>query len=286
MSKKNISIIAVISISLVTLYFISFNDISTNAKEDTLMDEFENLKGESIVIEEDEFDFYSQIVRKKIDDHSDEEKIKKETIKYIQDVYAQFLIGNYLDVSSPYSFEALKIDMEQENNQRKIKQEKGEEFYGLVEFELEDYIQYTLSNLQLDIIDALIQRADESLVKEAEEYLEANPEQFTTIEEIEYEINREATSERKTITRSEMSTMEKVDSALFYELFYGEEGTEFQLDNNGESIEGKILTKTTEKYHMEDSKNEILKVYITRDIYDELIRKIGEYNPIKLDMSS
>src|SRR5699024_12428522 len=140
-------------------------------------------------------------------------------IKYIQDVYAQFLIGNYLDVSSPYSFEALKIDMEQENNQRKIKQEKGEEFYGLVEFELEDYIQYTLSNLQLDIIDALIQRVDASLVKEAEEYLEANPEQFTTIEEIEYENNREETSERKTITRPEMSTLEKVDSALFHELF-------------------------------------------------------------------
>src|SRR5690625_6568334 len=92
MSKKNIGIIVVISISLVTLYFISFSDISTNAKEDTLMDEFENLKGESIVIEEDEFDFYSQIVRKKINDHSDEEKVKKETKKYIQDVYTQYLI--------------------------------------------------------------------------------------------------------------------------------------------------------------------------------------------------
>lgn len=132
----------------------------------------------------------------------------------------------------------------------------------------------------------MIQRADESLVKKAKEYLEANPEQFTTIEAIEYEINREGTSEKKTITRPEMSTMEKVDSDLFRELFYGEEGAEFELDDNGESIEGKILTKTTDEYHMEDSKNQVLKVYIMRDIYDELIRKTGEHNPIKLDMSS
>ncbi len=288
MSKKIIGTIAVIGISFLTFYFISFSDMSTNAKEETFMDEFENLKGESIVIGKDEFDFYSKIVEKKMDDPTDEEKVKKETKKYIQDVYSQFLIGNYLDVSSPYSFEALKFDMEQENNQRKIKQEKGEKFYGLVEFELEDYIQYTLSNLQLEIVAALIQRADESLVKEAEAYLEANPEQFTTIESIEYEINREGegTPEKKTITRSEMSTMEKVDSALFYELFYGEEGAEFELEDNGESIEGKILTKTMHEYHMEDSKNQILKVYIMRDIYDELMKEIGEHNPIKLDMSS
>lgn len=285
--KKGIIIISSCAILGITLYVLFFSTmIQKTSSEETDLDftEYVNLTGEINVVEQEEYHFFYEMISKNFEDRTKQETIHEETTAYIQDIYSQFLIGNHLGVGKPYSFQTLTYEMEQENLSRKLKDENNEVFYGPVQYQLDDYFKYTLNNTKLSIVKKLSEDADDSLIEKAREYYESYPEKFSSIEAISYEINRGGVTEQKTVYNHEMSTMEKVEPELFQIIYESDEGVSFEIEEFGEEVTGKVLAKSIINLPFDELQQEVLKVYITKYVYDDLVAAIGKENPIKLDI--
>lgn len=251
------------------------------SQQQGIISTLESYSGTSQVIEEKEYDFYFEIVRKEFENQNDKDKIQTAANSFIQDTYAQFLIGNKLNICKPYSFQTLERDMKIENQQRKIKKNKNEIFYGPLEFKLESYFKYILNNLKSDIIEVLYEKEDPDLIENAKNYYQKNPDTFTRLESVEYEITVDSTTEKKVLKREDMSILEKTNSNLFQSLYTRQEGEEFLYLENGQEVSGKILSKKKSVIKYQEAKEEIIKVYISEVVYPELVRIVGDHNPLE-----
>ena len=200
-------------------------------------------------ISEEEYDFYCEIVQKNYKG-KDKKKLEKLTKQYAQNVYAQYALGQRYGLCEPYSYEYLKMKMEMENQQRKAKKDAGEVVYGTLEFKLDGYLQYQLSNLRLSIIDSITKHSDKTLEKKAKKYWEENQDKFKRIASVEYRLDKET----KVVTWKDFSLLEKTDSQLFTYLYEGKEGDTFSIEENGHVIEGEIIKKTMEKMDFDENK--------------------------------
>ena len=121
----------------------------------------------------------------------DQKELEKKTKEYAKEVYAQFALGEAYNLCKPYSYESLKMDMEAENQQRQAKKSAGEVVYGTLEYTLDSYLEYTLSNLKIQTVDYMVRNHEESLEKEAKTYWEAHPDKFERVDEITYRLGEE-----------------------------------------------------------------------------------------------
>ena len=118
------------------------------------------------VVSEEGYQFYSEVVQKDYKEQ-DQKELEKKTKEYAKEVYAQFALGEAYNLCKPYSYESLKMDMEAENQQRQAKKSAGEVVYGTLEYTLDSYLEYTLSNLKIQTVDYMVRNHEESLEKEA-----------------------------------------------------------------------------------------------------------------------
>jgi len=220
------------------------------------------------VVSEEEYQFYSEVVQKDYKEQ-DQKELEKKTKEYAKEVYAQFALGEAYNLCKPYSYESLKMDMEAENQQRQAKKSAGEVVYGTLEYTLDSYLEYTLSNLKIQTVDYMVRNHEESLEKEAKTYWEAHPDKFERVDEITYRLGEET----KTVVWDELSTLEKTDSELFEYLYYGEEGDQFTLSERDEPISGEILKKTMKTADFEADKSTVLKIYISDVYYEKLVKQ-------------
>ncbi len=142
------------------------------------------------VVSEEEYQFYSEVVQKDYKEQ-DQKELEKKTKEYAKEVYAQFALGEAYNLCKPYSYESLKMDMEAENQQRQAKKSAGEVVYGTLEYTLDSYLEYTLSNLKIQTVDYMVRNHEESLEKEAKTYWEAHPDKFERVDEITYRLGEE-----------------------------------------------------------------------------------------------
>lgn len=230
-------------------------------------------------IQEEEFQFYCDIVQKEYKG-TDEKDLYEEVKKYAEEVYAQFALGMEYNLYKPYSYESLKMDVEAENQQRKTKNDEGEVVYGVLEYSTDGYLRYTLSNLKLKIVDYLVKNHDNDLEKEARKYLEKHPDKFQNIERIEYRLG----NEKKTISKGELPTLEKINSQLFEYLYNGKEGDTFSIALDKEIIDGEIISKELNVIDFKEDKVTVLKTYISDVYYEQLVAKTAELNPVEFEL--
>ncbi len=215
------------------------------------------------VIQEEEFQFYSDIVQKEYKG-KDENELYEKVEKYAREVYAQFALGREYGLCKPYSYESLKMEVEAENQQRKAKDDDdaGEVVYGVLEYSIDGYLIYTLNNLRLKIVDYLVKNYDNDLEKEARKYLDNNPYKFQSVESVKYSLG----DETKTISRLDLPTLEKTNSELFEYLYNGKEGDTFSIVLDEKVLDGEILSKEIDFVDFEEDKQIVLRTYIS-DFY-------------------
>lgn len=229
-------------------------------------------------ISQEEYNFYCEIVQKDYKG-KDKKKLEKLTKEYAESVYAQYALGQKYGVCEPYSYEYLKMKMETENQQRKAKHEAGEVVYGILEYKLDGYLQYQLSNVRLSVIDQIVKSSDEKLEKKAKEYWKENQVKFKRIDSVEYQLGQE----KKTVTWKDFPTLEKIDSQLFTYLYEGKEGDVFSIEKEGDTIQGKIIRKTMKNPKFEENKVEIIKNYVATVYYDKLTEEFKKENILEYE---
>lgn len=231
------------------------------------------------VIQDEEFQFYSDIVQKEYKG-TDEKELNEKVEKYTEEVYAQFELGRKYNLCKPYSYEALKMDVEAENQHRKAKNNSGEVVYGVLEYSKDGYLGYTLSNLKLKIVDYLVKNYDNDLEKKAKKYFNNNPDKFQSIEKIEYRLGDEV----KTISKVDLPILEKTNSELFEYLYNGKEGDKFSISLDERLFDGEIISKKLNLLDFGKDRSAILKTYISDVYYDELVDRTAGENPIEFEL--
>ena len=232
------------------------------------------------VIQEEEFQFYSDVVQKEYKG-KDENELYEKVEKYVGEVYAQFALGREYSLCKPYSYESLKMDVEAENQQRKAKDDAGEVVYGVLEYSTDGYIRYTLNNLKLKIVDYLVKNHDNDLEKAARKYLDNNPDKFQTVEEVKYSLG----DEMKTVSRLNLPTLEKTNSELFEYLYNGKEGDRFSIDLDEKVLGGEIISKEMDLVDFEKDKAIVLRTYISDVYYWELVDNMAETNLVEFELN-
>ena len=164
---------ALVIVSLILFFSIKGKEQEMEAQE-TVLSQIDSYRGFVRVISEEELEFYKYFVERELPQPVEEETLLALTKEYANKVNAAFYLGNKWGLCEPYSFENLKLRMEQENLERKVKLEEGEVIYGLEEFSLEIYFEYVMDNLELSLKTELEAKADAEIMNLAKTYYEKN----------------------------------------------------------------------------------------------------------------
>lgn len=271
MNKKLITVVGIVLSIMIT--FCACDSSMQETQED------DSIAVTQIVttISDEEYQFYEECVQK---DYKDESGLREKTETFARELYAQYALGEKYNLCKPYSFESLKLDMASENKQRQAKADAGEIIYGPLEYSLDEYLEYTRTNLKIDIIDYLAQKQDKAVEEAAKAYWKENEQSFKVLESVEYSVNGEI----KKIVKDEFATLEKTESELFLRLYEGEEGDEFTFSGE-ETLKMKILKKDYEVVDIETDKQMVLKEYITNVYYPELIKKAMESSLLQFELT-
>ncbi|MGN0306396.1 MAG: hypothetical protein ACI4D2_09615, partial [Lachnospiraceae bacterium] len=120
---------------------------NTTTESIGLIQMIEGYKGYTRKISREEYDFYAYFVTRELPEEISPKELERRIRDYANEVNAVFYLGNRLNLCEPYSLELLQMRMEQENDSRRLKQERKEVIYGLEEFTLETYFQYEMARL-------------------------------------------------------------------------------------------------------------------------------------------
>lgn len=281
MKKKSLSAICIVVIAaFVTTLFIAKEQ---KEKTSTLLEGLYSYQGYTRVISEEEMEFYRYFVERDLPNDTDENEITEKVKEYANEVNAIFYLGNKLGFCEPYSFEALKLRMEQENTERKISLEQGEVVYGLEEFSLEIYFQYVMDNVESDLQSFLEENADEGIYSRAETYYQEHEEDFIYRKEVTYEQTLDGVTQTLTADVDTLSLLGKTDTAMADFLQMAESG-EIYEDTTEEGERRILLKEITYSDKGYENNVEMALYRVVRDeLYDEVIKTVAMNNPVSFE---
>lgn len=244
---------------------------------------FEEYKGYTRVITQEEYDFYEYFVKRDLSENVNDEELERKVKSYANKINAAFYLGNQLGLCEPYSFEALQLRMEQENSSRQVKLAQGEVIYGLEQFDLQTYFQYTLDNLEASLKGYLEENADDEILKMAETYYEAHEEEFRNRVEVVYEEIIGNTIETVTADADMISYIGKADPGLADFLGIAETGDVYEDEKDYQKR--KIILKeiTYNEDGFENHADLALYRFVRNELYDQIITKVAENNPLEFE---
>ena len=251
--------------------------------ESEIVTQIEDYKGYTRVVSKEEQDFYSYFVKRNLGTSVDEEEMKVLLEEYINEANAVFYLGNQLGLYEPYSFELLKLRMEQENRDRKLKLEQGEVIYGIEQFTLETYYQYERENLESDIVAYLEENIDHGLMKKIKRYYEENKEIFKDRECVVYEVTQSGVTKNEKADSSQLEFLGNADP-LLADFLETAECEDVYTDGEGETkrtIVIKDIIYTPEGF--EKNKDRVLSYYVRTILKEELIDLVAKNNPVELE---
>lgn len=283
MKKKNLIITCSILLTAGLLCFVLFTKFVGSKDEKGLLAEINNYKGYSRSISKEEFDFYSYFVERDLQEKVSLEELESLVKEYAEEVNAIFYLGNRFGFCEPYSFEALKFRLEQENINREIKLAEGEVVYGLEQFTLETYFQYTLDNLQASIQGYLEENADDSMMKLAKVYYKEHEEEFIYRKEVVYEQSLDGVTETFTADVDMLSFLGKSDMGLADFLGSAKIGDTYEDDRNAQ--ERKVVLKeiTYSEKGFENNAQMALYLLIREELYEDVIKSVAKNNPLEFE---
>lgn len=234
-------------------------------------------------VESEEYEFFRKLVARDAVEDLTEEELKLKVEEKINRTNAEFLLGNQMGVCAPYSFESFQLDMERENSQRKLKKEKGEIFYGPVEFTLTAYYEYVSGNVKLDMVQFITANADREVQEGAKAYFQENKEKYRTIETVTYRLKENGKEEEKVVLYEDFSTLEKTDSELFEFLYNGKKGDVLNYAKQENSREVEILSVEYEKLTYKNNAERVMRDYITNVYLENWLQEIEENYPVEIN---
>lgn len=245
-----------------------------------LIETVKEYKGYEREIGQEEYDFYTYFVKRESAEELTVEELAEKVQDYANETNALFYLANKLGVCEPYSFEILKIRMEQENELRKVKKEKGEVFYGPEQFTLEQFFQYSKDITEANLRTCLEGLTDAVTIEKAQIYYEENKEKFRVREAVTYEVTEKDTTETVIADRKQLNLLANADPALADFLESGQEKEPYE----DVQAERKRIVMIKEIRYNEDgfeaNKEAAVSAYIQQQLYLELLQIVAENNPV------
>lgn len=280
--KITLCLKGIVIVCLLPMLFCLFAGCENKAKkqEKNLLAVVEEYKGYEREIGQDEYDFYTSFIKRDLTEEVTTLELKQKIEDYANKVNAMFYLANKLGVCEPYSYENLKIRMEQENELRKIKKEEGEAFYGPEQFTLEQFFQYSKDTTEANLRTYLESWTDADTIEKAQVYYEENKEKFRVREAVTYEVTEKNTTQIVTADRIQMNLLANADPGLADFLELGEEKEQYEdVQEEGKRI---VIIKEI-RYNeegFEANKEAAISAYIQQCLYQELIEMVAENNPV------
>lgn len=254
-------------------------------KETSLLETLEGYKGYIRQVGQEEYDFYTALVMRDLTEELSAEELDAKVKEYINTVNATFYLGNRLGLCESYSFQGLQNQMQHENDSRKMKKEKGEPIYGLEQFDLTSYFQYVKSNLEVELMNYLVEHADNTLIEQAKAYFEADPDAYREVASITYHVTENGQTTLHTASQEEIRTLQNQDGELFDFLAEAEQGDSFTYEVAGSEREVEVISIEYQGTTFEESQTTILRDYIQEQVYKNLIATIAKNNPVEFDLN-
>lgn len=256
----------------------------TENQEKGFLTEIEEYRGYTRVVGQEEYDFYAAFVKRDLPKETSQNELEEKIRSYINEVNAVFYLGNRLELCEPYSFPALQLRMEQENASRQIRLQQGETVYGLQQFTLQTYFQYTMDNLQISIQRYLEEHADAQILEMAKAYYEKNQEAFRSRTEVVYEVSMNGKVETMTADSAMMSTLGKADTGLADFLTAAEVGDIYEdiRDGMDRTVVLKDITYGEEGF--ENNRELILYSYVRNELYETVVELVAKNNPVEFEL--
>ncbi len=255
----------------------------TPKEENTILKELKAKNGYIRSVGADEYAFFEKLVSRDSTSEMTETELEKQTIERINRVNAMFMLASRMDLCKPYSFESFQLDLENENSQRKLKKEKGEVFYGPVEFSLTTYYDYISSNIKLDLVQFITSNADREVQDGAKAYFEEHKENYRMIESVEYLLTVGGRAEEKTALYEDFSILEKTDSELFEFLYYGAKGEVLESVYQGNSRKIEILSVEYEELTYKNNAERVMRDYITNVYLENWLQELEAAYPVEIN---
>lgn len=248
-----------------------------------LLEKIDSYRGLSRVVSQEECDFYAYFVERDLGEEVSEEEFEKLVKEYAGRVNAVFYLGSRLDLCEPYSFESLKLRLEQENADRQAKKADGAVIYGLEQFTLKTYFQYTMDNVEASLRGYLEANADEEILKMAKDYYEAHKEEFLYREEVVYEQWIDGEKETVTADSDMLSYIGKAEPGLADFLGIAEVGDIYEDEKNDQDriIVMKEISDSEDGY--ENHAQMALYRLVRFELYDSIIEAVAKNNPVEFE---
>lgn len=246
----------------------------------SLLDTVREYKGYEREIGQEEYEFYSSFVKREVAEELTAQELDERVLDYANEVNALFYLANKLEVSEPYSYENLKMRMEQENERRKVKKENGEAFYGPEQFTLEQFFQYSMDIAEANLRTCIEGWTDDATVENARVYYEENKEKFQIREEVTYEVTENDVTKTLTADRSQMNLLANADPGLADFLELGQEQEQYE---DVQAVGKRIVIIKEIRYNeegFEANKEAAVSAYIQQQLYPTLLQIIAENNPV------
>ena len=247
----------------------------------SLLEQIESYSGYTRSVSQEEYDFYKYFVERENYGIEDEQELDRLVREYINEVNAVFYLGNKLNLCEPYSFSLMELRMEQENRNRELKKENDEVIYGLEQFTLETYYQYTRENLENDIYACLEQDLDRDQMKLAEDYYNNNKESFESIESITYDLITEEGTETLTADKETLDFMGNSDMGLADFLITGEVGDVYTDTFSQSERKAEIKEIVYSENTFAANKEAAVYLYVREELYPSCIEGVAQRNPVE-----
>lgn len=270
---------------LAMLFLIGFliKDVVGKEKIPKIVSQIKDYKGYTRIISQEEFQFYKSFVEKQNPKEKNQQYLDKKTREYANYVNAEFYLGSKLGLCAPYSFEHLKLQMEQENDSRKVKIANDEKVYGLEEFTLQTFFQYQLDNLEIDICNYLQQNTDKAMIKAAKKYYEEDENKVNIRSEVVYEVTQDGEKETIKVDREQLNFLGKSDIGLADFLETGNINDLYRDEKDSQEREVIIKEIKNETSGFEENQDAVIYSYIRTELYPEMIQTLAENNPAEFE---
>ena len=270
---------------LAMLFLIGFliKDVVGKEKIPKVVSQIKDYKGYTRIISQEEFQFYKSFVEKQNPKEKNQQYLDKKTREYANYVNAEFYLGSKLGLCAPYSFEHLKLQMEQENDSRKVKIANDEKVYGLEEFTLQTFFQYQLDNLEIGICNYLQQNTDKAMIKAAKKYYEEDENKVNIRSEVVYEVTQDGEKETIKVDREQLNFLGKSDIGLADFLETGNINDLYRDEKDSQEREVIIKEIKNETSGFEENQDAVIYSYISTELYPEMIQTLAENNPAEFE---
>ena len=227
----------------------------------------------------EEMDFFKGQIQRNVGNLSQEE-LEAAAQDYITQVNAVYWLGSELGLCEPFDFGVLQQDWEDENAQRESKRQTGEVYYGPDTLTLDVYFPYQYSALQSDIVRTILDRRDEALVADARAFYQANPDMFTQVTAVDYEIIQGGETTRHTIPAEEFRFYGQSNPLLMDFLSAAQDGEETVLTAGETEYTVKRLGVTTELLDFEENERTIVEIFLNQERMGQWLAQIAAEHPV------